>query len=454
MAQGRKRKHTARKAQSPVAIALKTRRVEKTKSLQEFHATSRTLKDENGTVKVSPATSNQYDELSKIGSNEVIMQQEKVRRVRIPPINVFKGTRNDIITELTTHQLENYNLKPLKHGQQIYCTDVQTYTKAIKIFKDKNADFYSHDLPSEQLFKVVLYNLPKMDTQVLTAELAINQVVPAKIQTMEPKVSRYSDHCNYLLYFEKNTVQLSNLKEVRYLFHTVVNWQPYRKFKRGPTQCTRCQRPGHGSRHCNMPPRCEFCAENHISEECPNLAKFKNHAASTQPNSENVPGTSSTSVTMPGKCCNCNQIDHFASDPKCPKKLLYAARRTERTSRHQRTSKPRPDINDRKEFTDDLQQNVTSSGAVFNRQPYNVVTRNSGSTKSPPHNYNLGNPNVSVGPNNTLTQNENPLTVNEVQNLLDVIFSELQDIKHMPRAMAVRKITEISIKFMFNDGSR
>ncbi|KAJ6640972.1 hypothetical protein Bhyg_05905, partial [Pseudolycoriella hygida] len=112
---------------------------------------------------------------------------------------------------------------------------------------------------------------------------------------------------------------------------TVVARQPYQKNRRGPTQCSRYQRPGHGSRHCHMAPRCEFCAEGHLSTNCPNLAKYKKQAAEVAVSTSNE--STLLSVKMPAKCCNCEQTDHFATDPKCPMKPQYAVKRTQIHSR-------------------------------------------------------------------------------------------------------------------------
>lgn len=44
----------------------------------------------------------------------------------------------------------------------------------------------------------------------------------------------------------------------------------------GPSQCYRCQRPGHSATYCTSTPKCRKCAQDHHSREC---NKPKNQAA-------------------------------------------------------------------------------------------------------------------------------------------------------------------------------
>ena len=109
---------------------------------------------------------------------------------------------------------------------------------------------------------------------------------------------------------------------------SIVQWEAYKR-KTGLVQCTRCQRPGHGSRNCNMLARCNFCGDGHDSSTCP-VRKSKLEALQNSMGTSNIIPGAALEVEIPSKCCNCNAEGHFASDPKCPRRLAYIQARCSR----------------------------------------------------------------------------------------------------------------------------
>ena len=109
------------------------------------------------------------------------------------------------------------------------------------------------------------------------------------------------------------------------MHHTVVQWDHYRR-KEGVVQCTRCQRPDHSARNCNMPARCCLCGDGHDTLKCLRTEKKLQSALIDEGDAKTI------EVPIPAKCCNGNVVGHFASDPKCPKKMAYAQARRQRTS--------------------------------------------------------------------------------------------------------------------------
>lgn len=110
------------------------------------------------------------------------------------------------------------------------------------------------------------------------------------------------------------------------------------------TQCRRCLLYGHRTRHCNLPPHCMYCSEDHLSESCEQVgalidaAQLNENADSSenmddssekQPESQTVPGASrKVNVTtfengFRAKCYNCGG-GHIALSDKCPEKTKYA----------------------------------------------------------------------------------------------------------------------------------
>ncbi|XP_039430824.1 uncharacterized protein LOC120413916 [Culex pipiens pallens] len=75
-------------------------------------------------------------------------------------------------------------------------------------------------------------------------------------------------HVLYLLYFDRGAVKIQDLRRNKTLDGFWVTWRFYSKNPADTAQCHRCQRFGHGSRHCNLPPKCVKCGEEHFTERC------------------------------------------------------------------------------------------------------------------------------------------------------------------------------------------
>lgn len=119
------------------------------------------------TINVLPSN-NQFQILTDNGS-EVILQKEAVR-VRIPPINMFDESREAILTAMNTLKITNYYMKPLQHGFRVQCCTVDDYKKVKEVLSKNQVKYYTHELPTDKPFKVVLLGSYKMET----AELKLN----------------------------------------------------------------------------------------------------------------------------------------------------------------------------------------------------------------------------------------------------------------------------------------
>ena len=76
-------------------------------------------------------------------------------------------------------------------------------------------------------------------------------------------------------------------------------------------QCFACQRFGHTSQNCHMPPRCVKCPQQHADGACQNTDK-----------------------TQKAYCVNCGICGHPANYKHCPKYLLAVRRLEERQQRN------------------------------------------------------------------------------------------------------------------------
>lgn len=275
-------------------------------------------------VQINISTANQFEILQNT-EGEVILQRNnqrntanKTRKERVPPIIISPPTsRKSVEFSLNSIAVSKYQLKHASSGLYLYVESIDDHKKVRETFKASGIPFYSHDLPEDKVAKVVLIGLDKMEPKELTGLIKQAGFDPVDIKVMTPKKARYTDHVNYLVYFKRDSTDLKKLYKTKVLNHTVIRWEPYRSNRATPTQCRRCQRPGHGTRHCEMPPRCMYCPGEHLSSKCTaikmayDVAKAKEQATGvTNPAPKLIDDFKPT-------CCNCKG-NHLASDPGCP----------------------------------------------------------------------------------------------------------------------------------------
>lgn len=123
-----------------------------------------------------------------------------------------------------------------------------------------------------------------------------------------------NDHQNYalfLVYFANKSIKLQELRSNKYILNVVISWSPYIPSKKGPTQCNNCQLHGHGSKNCNLPPRCSKCGGKHESNACLR-----------------------DQFSLPEQlyvCCLCGNA-HSSRDRNCPKRIDYIKMKLSRSS--------------------------------------------------------------------------------------------------------------------------
>lgn len=421
----------------------------KTPIKQVLKTFSPSIKKINGaasvTVNVTP-TSNYYDPLTNI-ANEVVVTKEK--KLRIPPITLFNTTRDEVQKSMQKLQIENYDSKLLKYGIQIFCKSTENFSTVSADLVKSQRQFYTHDLPSNKLFKVVLRGLHQLEITELTNEIKLHNVTPESIKIITPKNVRYANHVNYILYFKKGEVKLDELRKIRSLFHTIVTWEPYRIQRTGPIQCNRCQRPGHGARHCNMMPRCEFCAEEHDSKNCPRFQEIQKKAEEVSAN-----GGTSIDLSISAKCCNCDQVGHFASDPGCPKKKAYAERRTKRSSNGKKAQQPTAKFS--KEDFPVLSENAISNATTRTPQAPSgsYAQQVTFSPGKPTASFNNFNSFVTNNGSANMNKIDAPFSFEEMMSLTSDILINLRNVRTASREDVLIAVMQISLKYLYNDGSK
>jgi hypothetical protein len=178
---------------------------------------------------------------------------------------------NQLINDFNVLKLqrEDFEFTMNQSGIRIFAKNVEKYNVIKKHLIESKRKFYTHALREDQKIKIVLYGLPDMDLGEVKSLLEENKITPCDIKKMVIKNVKYSGQCNYLLYFAKSrNIRIADVRKIRSLNCCIVKWQYYSKKNTGPTQCSNCQKFGHGANNCFLATSCLKCSENHQTSEC------------------------------------------------------------------------------------------------------------------------------------------------------------------------------------------
>ena len=408
-----------------------------------------------GNIVLVPSA-NSFDQLADDDEgDEVIMVETRPAKVRVPPITVFNKTRLEVIDVMKKTGIANYTIKNLRHAIHLYCNSSEDFKTVKTKLTEEKFNNYSHDLNEVKFFRVALKGLHSMDVTELEAELRTINLEPMNIRIIIPKNPRYTHDVVYIVSFKPGTIKLRDLQQKRTLCHTIVRWEPYQR-KEGIVQCSRCQRPGHGARNCNMPPRCCLCGEGHETISCPTAGSRITNAMTTDDNVNN----DLIEVKIPAKCCNCDKVGHFASDPKCPRKVAYQQARRKRTSDNRPDKKRNvPDAPTCKyapggtSYADLLRQGSYDSCPSGNAQTNPRVSPSGKASHSgaagPSGTFNHSVKTFNSGPSGNA--NEKPFTMEEISSLTIDIVSSLRDVRHLPRHEAFMAVMNVAFKYLYRN---
>lgn len=193
----------------------------------------------------------------------------------IPPIIIelpptwTHGKIHDLVTKYN----KNFHL----HYKGNNKVAVQCYTsvahEVVKtgLLQEKIA-FHTFTRKDEKIFMVVIKGLPESCGETLVDELAELGFKGASITTLKRAADR-AVPCPPILVKLPAGTEISKFRLIKYLSNCVVDIQRYKPNFTAVTQCYRCQAFGHGSRNCNLPPRCVKCTESHETKDCPKKDK-------------------------------------------------------------------------------------------------------------------------------------------------------------------------------------
>lgn len=235
----------------------------------------------------------------------------KAKKVRVPPISVVNLTTKQVreVLSINSFAQTEYHMKATKSGVKLLCLREEGFRSAVSVLKSSNIQFHTFTPAADQPMKIVLSGLSVYDVSELEAELASFGIVPTEVKLFSRKVVGLEESALYLLHFAKGSVRLSELRKVKAIFSTIVNWRYFERKPSDAVQCHRCQQFGHGMRNCNLLPLCVKCGEKHLSSDC-KLPKKADLQGDRNENRSSI------------KCANCSG-QHTANYRGCPSRKNY-----------------------------------------------------------------------------------------------------------------------------------
>ena len=287
----------------------------------------------------------------------------------VPPIVVRAQNFYEICQKIDSLSVK-VTYKHMSIGTSILTNNVQEHKRVIEFLKTEKIYFFTHDVKSEKPFKVVLRGLHSITENELKEELTRKQLEPLSVFLMKRKSGVMGRDQPYLIHFKKPEVNLSTLrKNLPKLFYTVINWEPYVTTNRGPMFCSTCLIHGHGSKNCNMQPRCNICGKDHKTLDCVIIDPAVR------------------------KCANCKG-NHAASSINCPKRQQYIEIRekirqknTVNKVRNNFARDPNLNLSDLSEFPTLLSNSNTNTFNNMNNSNTNYINNNNTHTNE--HSQNL-----------------------------------------------------------------
>lgn len=195
--------------------------------------------------------------------------QQQPKRERIPPI-LLDAPKNwrDISRKLNLASNGNLEVSCRGNNFRILPKTIDAFRRIQATLLQEKINFHTFALPSEKEVKVVLKGIPyTTPTDEIISELETRGFSPT---SCTPITNAQKKAVNVFLISLKRTPNVKdvyNIVDMFYIKVTVDNFNP----RPGIAQCYNCQRFGHSSLNCHLPPRCVKCAGNHDRTQCTKL---------------------------------------------------------------------------------------------------------------------------------------------------------------------------------------
>lgn len=173
------------------------------------------------------------------------------RKEKLPPFYVrsIEGNLKADLDKLVENGVKA-TLKLCTDGFKIMVPSKPHFNAVLEYLRKKKAEFFTHDIPADKPFKVVLRGLYEMEDEDLSGYLSDCGLKVVAVHKIRRKATntKFRDQL-YLLHLEKGSTTLKDLKQIKAVANVVVEWEPYRPVHRDVTQCWKCLNFGHGGRN-------------------------------------------------------------------------------------------------------------------------------------------------------------------------------------------------------------
>lgn len=218
----------------------------------------------------SNISSNRFEILANTNEEE---ETNTIEVPKPPPIYVSKVENIQPLNALLQQLAQDeYELKILNGEEvKIQAKDESTYSSITKALLERNTEFHTYKLKSEQNFNVVLRGLHhSTDVESIKEEIRAYGHEVINVSNIKGTISKKP----FPMFWVNLKPNQSNkeIYEVKYILSTKISFEPP-KPKRVIPQCINCQMYGHTKKFCHHSPRCVKCTGNHHTKDCPRKIK-------------------------------------------------------------------------------------------------------------------------------------------------------------------------------------
>lgn len=229
------------------------------------------LEKEVNTSSQSQNTSNQFteNETNASNSNASNSTVTTIKKTTPPPIfvqgvNNFKGMLENV-SEIIPK--DHFFTKSIANEMvKISISDVDSYRKLVKKFRENKISFYTYQIKNERAFRVVIRNLHHTsDPNDIKSALASEGYEVRNVSNIRHQKSK--DPLPLFFIDLEPTENCRKIYDLQFLLHQKVKVESPRP-QRTIIQCQRCQKFGHTRTYCTLPPVCVKCGQEHDNRVC------------------------------------------------------------------------------------------------------------------------------------------------------------------------------------------
>ena len=195
-------------------------------------------------------------------------QGETKKMFRSQPPIIVPHTLSEVVDNALMPANCDHILRLQKDAVTVVTLTRPNYDTALATLKKANIKYYTYDTPDKVPVKIVLSGYAAVTIPQLLDDLERYKINPREAKVLSRKTSTTGEHVLYLLYFNRGSVKIQDLRKIKCLLGFLINWRYFTKRSSDAAQCHRCQRFGHGSRNCTLSPKCVKCGGAHPTNEC------------------------------------------------------------------------------------------------------------------------------------------------------------------------------------------